>query len=1827
MDSSPLSKPEPIIYGQFVVQKSVFIGLARRLLTVKEDKITLDAPNHDPKHHEIFNFSDILIIQFSPENDLQFTITLRKNHIITLQSEVRTECLCEIYRAWDKQIAKAPGFHATQFPSYHASKLIIPGDRQTYIETKMTVYKTYLEMSHSHLVMPAEKNQPYEKIEGADHLIESTIYIPFYQIETLYKTHVGLVLEMRDSLAKHEFIFYDLEKTNNMIARIQSNYKEFTDNFIEINDTMFHQGFTLETVAPKSYQLFFFHTKAYKVLESGHLMPIRLALSDCFLVEIDVDEELVLQKYDLASVNNIVRMVTGLAGIQVTFLDSTVVTYIPPHHHKGLLASNLFTLANWKKDTREYSLQNDFIHSMIPKDNYVVSGWINDEVELDYEIDLIRRFTRAQADDQQFYNALHEFNLNARLRTYTSTDNAALKLLIQIFNKNIKVILTKEFISYWETFQTYIASRVKYDSASSEKVKTQLTMDKELSSSSSGTKTPEERMKILLNKFQLEIAEKFPNIRFSTKTLPLMLHRTEEVLKAITILISSKSLFKELANNKKEATLYEGFIVDVARLIDSPYPTLSHNAGCFFRALCRFSDNNEQKQESINKSFVLSNKINLMQTISAILAKRVLIKNKDRKEHENIYILSMLACLRILKTFVHERKETTNPEDLQMIWGYISKPYYFAIFNFLSRYRSIACVYNTTLILNSFFKNCTSRDLYKQLQSRFINNSSLILRHIILILSSLSVLQRKISVVLLLNLFYDNAVACGLICRIFPKNLFRKVDFMSNDITKWTLQQWEQFFSLVVKDFNTTTEIWTEECRDELLTKLMCVDEDINNKFNYCPGNRLQELFNDSSEEGEFLLNIRWNHEEFEIRYDFLQNKVPVGKYYLTTLLMDLEEPKLAVQIANPGRLWNDLAVKFIGTNKIGDMAMILKTMILIYKEYFLAVKDLDTMNHWLRCLRNKEYKRVWYLILQLLYTSVSVDDAAVTRFNIKNFVESDGIAQLANLLSTLYFEEDHDALTEENLADYRDSPRPDMDYNYTNLNLTKQAYTPSLEKSCMIAFIINIYRAVLSRYKDKKLGRQAKFVYPIPTSKSYILEDATVKCMVNVLLLKDYELNNHVLDFFTEALCDRFTYKTLTQNSPIYEFLLYNVNPRNLGSRLRFLQEIYQRIKDEDPEHEDAVRQYTAFTFKAIPEDTLEEAIAQYPILKFLPKHFLYKVVRNELQDFSQIFFSQSYETPQLIWNSYMRESLANGIELHLQKYIYELVKFSESETFNRKLTPQYAVGTFDIVYDSVEDEVRCGPIFLRVWGSKPFVDFKLPADEIPIFLSKLHTLLRKYLAKPLNEFTEQDFTELLIVLKAHKKAIKTYALSKYDCFGEIQTILKYLPEKISDWNPVEQSEDQPLDIGDYISTLCKLIFRAIRLENSDNATNFARTKGLEVFLVILNSLVQRVTVTDSGEDIHNYYDDMQVSYDDLRIIGLIIRIIVRLLQKCYNELSSLSQENKVQLFMNLSKVTKIPLILFEYVRTYNQRAKSYKEVDAAKLLLDKKPFNKALSNIQEDEDEGSVVDKYSPVTTSVFTLISSQPDSSEADVCIMKIFMITKNLLDLLVECSTDVQYITTFIQAGFAWRFLEFLTYYNDIGEVSEATHNPHLQTMFINIEKICNIFRNIVMYSNEAYVWKLAGASEESNKVDVILSTKEPSSDVSRALTKLDTPSKLVLCDFFECLVQLLGRRLVQVLLADYSQPRVVPKEQDIASINRFLKFFSTELHEPTDLWNEETRIELKNLLIDQIHRIHETNGREYLDLVKDFKYRLHQQKLVVDDVFVNFLKGIYFLIIV
>jgi hypothetical protein len=1274
------SKTKDVAISQFFVQKAGLIGALKRLLIVTNNSVVLNTLPFDQNYQEVILYSDISGIDIATKNPNEFVIISKKGTSTSIICSERNLCLCEIYKAWDQNILSVSPKLEKSFLSCDAVKLLIPDLHDLYIDLKVVIYRGHLELIHNTVHIPTEmkgKLIPVEKSSGLK--VHNVISIPFCNIGTIYKTHLGLLIEMKDSSMTHSLVFYDLEKTNNILNQIQRQSKEYTGALLEENMEEFNEGIAKERIKAEHYKSFFFTLKVYKLIEPGYFIPLEIALSDSEILEIDNNSQTIIQRYSAEGVRDVIRMNKGVAGIQIVFEDSSIVTYVPPSHYRGLLLSNIFTVANWKRNNQEqYKVQYDFIHSHTPNYSQKTFGWTNNDVDTDYEMDLIKKFSNP-ADDDSFYNSLREFTLNASLQKFIDNEPKPLQFLIQLFCKKAKLLITKEFMSYWDLYQQNLNSAYNYEFG-----------DNKMSEESHKilSKGLEEKLKLLTTKFQFDLTEAYPSLELNAKTLPIIFARTEDLLKAIIILISSKPLFREISTNKRESEFYQDFLVDLSKLIDSPYPTLSHLAGCFFRSFCRFSSPTEKKVEAQNKHFLLSSKVNILKIISENLAKKVLIKKKDQKEFENFYILSILACLRILKTFLYERKESTNLEDLQTILKQLTTPYWFAIFNYISRYRSIPCVYNATIVINAIFQNCPTREVYKTFQNQILNNSTLILLHIVHALSSISVLQRKISVILLSHLFVDNANACALVCRIFPKNLFRKVDSMSNDISKWTLEQWEQFFTLATKNFNTATEQWNDDCRQELLSKLLTMDKDINSKFNYCPSSRISELFDPNTDSpGEFLLNIRWNHEEVEIKYNVLQNKLLVWKYYLTTLLHDGEKPKLNAQITHALKFWNELNVRFMGTTSKSEMKKMLKVMILLYDEHHSVIRDLNTMHFWLKCLKYEEYIDCRYLILQLLYTSFTVEDSMTTKFNIKKFVDSNGLQALADVLSSLYFAEDHNALSPADLAEIKKGASEDVIYNYTKLKLEKQAYGPSLEKSCMIFFILNIYKAILQRPRDKAHELEEKLLYPIPNAKYQIIESNTIQPLLNILLLNDDDLIVEVVDFLTQNLSDKFTYRSITNDTPLYDFLLLNINERTIQPKFELVLKLYHRIAEDVSPEENYIKIYTKFSFEILPPEVIENALRSFPILQYFPKHFIWRLINLGVDDFIQIYKSNNYESPELIWSSFMREKLSTTIEMHLQEYRHELVKYSETHPIaSREDMPVYSSGTADIQYTNSE-------------------------------------------------------------------------------------------------------------------------------------------------------------------------------------------------------------------------------------------------------------------------------------------------------------------------------------------------------------------------------------------------------------------------------------------------------------------------------------------------------------------------------------------------------------
>lgn len=80
-----------------------------------------------------------------------------------------------------------------------------------------------------------------------------------------------------------------------------------------------------------------------------------------------------------------------------------------------------------------------------------------------------------------------------------------------------------------------------------------------------------------------------------------------------------------------------------------------------------------------------------------------------------------------------------------------------------------------------------------------------------------------------------------------------------------------------------------------------------------------------------------------------------------------------------------------------------------------------------------------------------------------------------------------------------------------------------------------------------------------------------------------------------------------------------------------------------------------------------------------------------------------QHYESPILIWNTKLREILEVSIREHSSEFIEELKEFAQQESHLLKTSenlPVYDKKFKNIVkYPDIENEVRCGRYYLRVW------------------------------------------------------------------------------------------------------------------------------------------------------------------------------------------------------------------------------------------------------------------------------------------------------------------------------------------------------------------------------------------------------------------------------------------------------------------------------------------------------------------------------------------------
>lgn len=487
-----------------------------------------------------------------------------------------------------------------------------------------------------------------------------------------------------------------------------------------------------------------------------------------------------------------------------------------------------------------------------------------------------------------------------------------------------------------------------------------------------------------------------------------------------------------------------------------------------------------------------------------------------------------------------------------------------------------------------------------------------------------------------------------------------------------------------------------------------------------------------------------------------------------------------------------------------------------------------------------------------------------------------------------------------------------------------------------------------------------------------------------------------------------------------------------------------------------------------------------------------------------------------------------------------------------------------------------------LRVWVEQTSQTFNLSSEAVPVFLENLFELIRSYDILQVSEANSKQLKDLLVILKAHAKAIKLYSLPKYPCFKEVISILNCFSIKATEDDSSHYSVEVMEEISHFILVLCKILHKAITTEKSENPSLFREAEGMETLDILLKSMLRKISITHHPEP-EQYYSDFSLTYEDLKIIDLIVKMNQRMFTCFPSHFSVMDFEKKIEFFLHVQQASKIPLMLFELIKKQSEKSSTEKIDNPNELETDESYII-----------EGSHADFTMNAEISIFDVILANPNSANAEKYTARIFKFYKNVVNLLSGFSPKPDFVAAFIKSGISWRCLEFLTYCGDIVPTIKKTQKINAQFILLDIEKMCNTFRNTLIFSSQAAIWKANNSSIMDASIKSASSVNSNSLDKSSKLTKafdrIDSPEKVVLADFYEVLENMLGTHLIQILLADHQEPTLTPEGKDRADIHSFLKAFSTNLHDLRTLWNTETRHELKNRLVAQILEINQTEAR-------------------------------------
>ncbi|CDW89296.1 UNKNOWN [Stylonychia lemnae] len=1201
------------------------------------------------------------------------------------------------------------------------------------------------------------------------------------------------------------------------------------------------------------------------------------------------------------------------------------------------------------------------------------------------------------------------------------------------------------------------------------------------------------------------------------------------------------------------------------------------------------------KLEMQNKKLLLKGNFNIIK----VLKKRL---NKYRKLFEKnglMKSLHLLSYTQILFTYLSKRKETTSVEDYKFIISEI----------------------------------CSEQDDKKLLQ---------IIDRLKMTEHFWFTLRNHIKYQILLD-------GVNVLLRIFKKSLFLQVE-TSAELFKnynWDEYEWSQFFKIIHSGNLDKPEVqWNDGVKQELVQNLKEeVDRFMKEKLKhtYIMSDSFRELlhpvhyYDADHQIKSRVKNLKWNYNEFRVNFSVDRKMFRVWKYYLSRLLVENgEKPKIDLKIQKSKLMifWDELQQQFMPSESVEEREIILKVMILLYSKNYHIIQEFRTLPYWLRLLRLKEYKRSHFLILQLIITILSVQNQEIAEINYESFIEADGLNIVFNCLNFTFKE------LKVNIVDVFDNDSENERIMHTQLQ--KKESTKNDNSTNINIGILSL--KILDLIMRKDLNAQ---IYPLSKAKQFILLEDNVSILSQLLLIQNKDLTRETFSFIETHFSSQYCmYKF--KSTGIVEFLIMYLDSE-LSKQAMSLLQLMQEVSFDYNDNLNLEMFYEGDDLKMIHQDhsgNLKNSI----FLRYLPLPLVIKAIQpGNTNEFIQIFQEISYEKATLIWNRQMREMLKQQILMNSDQLISDLNEYAYNFRHNMQnddhFLPKFNTPLIDIIkYKFIEEEVRCGQYYLRVWTQINWQDpdfFWIPLEEEDDFVKNLQASINDVIQltqEQESEFQESQKNRLLILLKSNLLARETFKNNKTFCFDEIHRICTsiinnkgnlYQAQFILDieYSPtIDKNADnlKMVNSKNGINLICDTIGYMLcnagkgtksqqdtqNIANFDDKTAIKQSEQSEQSIDLPMNLEERkkqIALQQSNQKGNN------LDKIDQNISLMIDKTEAQTLQFCILSINKLIQED-IDAFIAMSQQFKVMPSRRNYQKRKPkslQKTLIYQSNTSKKIMFQKQPSDNKLlsqneqsySNIVRSSSKQSV--KRSKNIQIDFT--GEQQKMIEREIAMKLVFELSSSILNLTMQISLNPALHPELIISGFAWKCLQqcYFALWQD--EKRGLVHN-FLKDAIATIQHLTSfsyVFTHQLQTNNSPF--------EQSNKFFQL------------TMQRFQNPErKDIIIDFWFDMKKLLEKKILDNLIIKFSFDQYTNKLAFDSlydrEIQKFIKIFSIEEKTHELIWNDQSREELLKILTNQLQNI----DFSFHDYIQKFDYSVNINELRVEGIFVKqFNSDIYY----